>query len=115
MATVNITVTNDADFYRMFQYLQASGAPINLTGVQMEMMLRRHAEDDVALLHISTGTGEVVIVDAPNGFFSVRITQDVLVRLPLGDYEHSLIMTQTAGNKHRVWSGAFTNNAGPTR
>ena len=64
MAIVNITVTNDADFYRTFQYLMSSsGAPINMGGASLEMMLRRHAADVEALLRLATDTGEIVVTD----------------------------------------------------
>jgi hypothetical protein len=115
MAVVNITVENDADFYRVFQYVMASaGTPINITGASMEMMLRRHAEDAEALLRLATDTGEIVITDPANGLFSVTIRQDVLERLGLGSFDQSNIMT-LAGYKTKIWSGTLVNNAGPTR
>ena len=43
MATVNITTENDADFYRTFVWQTVDGAPIDMTGMALEMMLRRHA------------------------------------------------------------------------
>jgi hypothetical protein len=115
MSTVNITVTNDADFYRAFQYVtSATGAPIDITGTSMEMMLRRHAEDVDALLRLGTDTGEIVLYDPAHGFFTVMIRQDTLERLGLGSYDHSLIMTQL-GLKIKIWDGTLVNNAGPTR
>jgi hypothetical protein len=115
MATVNITVENDADFYRAFQYVAAdSGTPINITGGTMEMMLRRHAEDAEALLRLATDTGEIVITNAAQGAFTVFIEQLVLERLGLGSFDHSNILT-LGGLKIKVWSGTLINNAGPTR
>jgi hypothetical protein len=115
MATVNITVTNDADFYRMFQYVQTpSNTPIDMTGASLEMMLRRHAEDAEALLRLGTDTGEIVMTDPLHGFFTILITQDTLAHLGLGSFDHSNIMTQGT-LKTKIWSGTLTNNAGPTR
>jgi hypothetical protein len=115
MATVNITVENDADFYRTFQYVMAtSGTPINITGASLEMMLRRHAEDVDAVLRLGTDTGEIVLIDPVNGLFTVLITQDTLAHLALGSYDHSNIMT-LGGFKTKIWSGTLINNAGPTR
>jgi hypothetical protein len=115
MAVVNITVTNDADFYRKFQYLMdTSGAPINMTGASLEMMLRRHAADVEALLRLATDTGEIVLINPALGLFTVLIRQDELERLGLGSFDHSNIMTQ-GGLKTKIWSGTLTNNAGPTR
>ena len=114
MATVNISVENDADFYRLFQYITTDGTPIDMTGGSMEMMLRRRAEDETALLRLATDTHEIVMTDPVNGFFSVLILQGTLLRLGLGDFAHSNIMTR-GGYKTRIWSGTLTNNAGPTR
>jgi hypothetical protein len=114
MTTVNITVENDADFYRTFAYQTVSGVPIDLTGATMWMMLRRHASDNTAELRLGTDTGEIVLVDAVNGLFSVRIMQDTLERLGLGDFDHSLIASSGI-YKLNIWSGTFTNNPGASR
>jgi len=114
MAIVNITVENDADFYRVFQYQTVAGVPINITGTAFEMMLRRHAKDEVAVMRLATDTGEIVLTDPTQGKFSVLIRQENLERLGLGEYDHSNIMTR-GGYKTKIWSGLFTNNAGPTR
>ena len=114
MAIVNITVENDADFYRTFVWQTVDGAPIDMTGMSLEMMLRRHASDETAVLRLATDTGEIVLIDPVNGEFTLRIAQDTLVRLGLGDFDQSNIATRN-GFKVRIWSGALTNNAGATR
>jgi hypothetical protein len=115
MATVNITVENDADFYRVFQYVTTdSSTPINITGCSMEMMLRRHASDEEAVLRLATDSGDFVLTDPANGFFTLMIRQHVLARLALGSYDQSNIMT-LGGFKTKIWGGTLTNNAGPTR
>jgi len=114
MAIVNITTYNDADFYRTFIWQTASEIPIDLTGGTMEMMLRKHAEDQVAVIRLGTDTGEIVFDDPVVGRFSLRVLQLVLERLGVGEFEHSNIFSKD-GAKTRVWSGSFTNKAGPTR
>lgn len=114
MAIVNITTENDADFNRTFVWQTAALVPINMTGMTLEMMLRRHAEDVTAELRLATDTGEITLLDPVNGKFAVRITQSVLERLGLGDFDHSNIASYS-GNKVRIWSGTLTNNAGATR
>ena len=114
MAVVNIIVENDADFYRTFIWQTVAGVPIDLTGGMMEMMLRRHAEDATAELRLGSDTGEILFTNPTVGQFTVRISQDTLVRLELGAYDQSNIFTRS-GLKVRVWSGTLTNNAGPTR
>jgi hypothetical protein len=114
MAIVNITVENDADFYRTFIWQSVDGAPIDLTGGLLEMMLRRRASDDTALLRLGSDTGEIALVNPTAGQFTVRIPQLTLQQLGLGDFDQSNIFSRN-GFKVRVWSGTLTNNAGPTR
>jgi len=77
-------------------------------------MLRRHAADDTAVLRLATDSGDFVLTDPVNGYFTLRIPQSVLERLGTGSYDHSNIMT-SGSNKTKIWSGTFTNNPGPTR
>lgn len=114
MAIVNITVYNDADFYRQFVYQTIAGVPIDLTGVSMVMKLRRHAEDATAFLTLSTDTGEITITNAIGGQFTILIAQDNLLELSLGPYEQSLIMT-FSGLKKKIWTGSLVVEAGPSR
>jgi hypothetical protein len=114
MTTVNITVNNDADFYRTFRWQTTAGSPIDMTGMELEMMLRRHAKDVAAVLRLGTDTGEIVLTDSLGGTFTVRIGQEQLERLGLGDYDQSLIASRNS-RKVSVWNGLLTNNAGPTR
>jgi hypothetical protein len=114
MAIVNITTHNDADLYRAFVWQTVDGAAIDLTGGSMEMMLRRRAEDQVAVMRLATDTGDIVFTNPVAGQFTVRIAQAELERLGLGDFDHSNIFSRS-GNKIRVWSGTLTNNAGATR
>jgi hypothetical protein len=114
MAIVNITVQNDADFYRTFIWQTLAGKPIDLTGGTMVMMLRRHAADQAAVLRLGSDTQEIKFTDPVNGAFTVRIAQGTLERLALGDFDQSNIFTRS-GYKVRVWAGTLTNNAGATR
>jgi len=81
MAVVNITTYNDADFYRTFIWQTLAGVPIDLTGGTMEMMLRKRAEDQVAVMRLGSDTGEIAFIEPTNGKFTVRISQYELERL----------------------------------
>jgi hypothetical protein len=114
MSIVNISTYNDADFNRTFVWQTLEETPINLTGGTMEMMLRKRKEDDVAVLRLGTDTGELIYTSPTTGQFALYITQAALERLEVGEYDHSLIFSK-AGQKIRVWSGTFNNQAGATR
>ena len=116
MSIVNITTTSDADFFRGFAYQDTLGVPIDLTGNTMRMGVRRNADDvsEVLLLTTDSGGG-LTITDAPNGKFSVWITQDQLLHLSPAQYVHSLIRTRPDGMQLKIWEGSLTNAAGPSR
>jgi hypothetical protein len=114
MAIVNITTYNDADFYRTFVWQTLAGVAIDLTGGTMEMMFRRRAADQVAVMRLATDTKEIVFTNPVSGQFTVMITQYNLERLGLGEFDQSAIFNRN-GYKVRVWSGTLTNNAGATR
>jgi hypothetical protein len=63
---------------------------------------------------LTTENGGLAISDPPNGLFTVYISQDQLVAMQVGDYEHSLIRMK-AGAQLRIWSGTMTINAGASR
>jgi hypothetical protein len=121
MAICDITCWNDADFIRGFIYqtLLADGVtpgpPVDLTGNTMRMGIRFHASDVNEELLLTTENGGITITDAPNGKFTVTITEGQLQQLPLGPYEHSLVRITPAVQHLRVWSGTLTNNAGASR
>jgi hypothetical protein len=121
MAICTITVENDADFIRGFQYLTqnpdgTTGAPIDLTGNMLRMGLRHHAEDVEEDLLLTTENGAFTITDAPNGKFTLWITNEqILENLQLVTYDHSLIRITPSGLQLRIWSGTLTVTAGPSR
>jgi hypothetical protein len=115
MAIVNIWTENDADFNRSFLYQTTSSVPIDLTGSSLRMMLRQNASDVTVWLSLTSDPGGgITIIDAPNGSFSVLITQAQLEQLPVNDYQHSLIMT-VGPQQTKIWNGTLTNSAGPSR
>ena len=99
----------------VYQTTDATPLPIDLTGNTMRMGIRVHAEDAIEELLLTTENGGLSITDAPNGKFTVWITQAQLLQLALGQYDHSLIRITSTGLKLRVWSGTLTNTAGASR
>src|SRR6516164_4784488 len=111
MAIVDITCWNDADFIHGFVYAEqlpdgSVGPPIDLTGNTMRMGVRFHAEDVIEELQLTTENGGLTITDAPNGKFTVLITQTQLLQMTVRSYEHSLVR-DTGTNTLRIWSGSL--------
>lgn len=114
MTIVNITTENDADFYRSFIYQDGGGNPIDLTGSQLDMKLRRNVEDATVFLELSTTTGEIALLNPLAGNFTILIVKESLLELSAGDYAQSLIRT-VSGLRTRIWHGILTNTLGPSR
>jgi hypothetical protein len=78
------------------------------------MGVRKNADDVNEVLLLTTENGGLTITDPVNGLFTVWIKQLDLERLPLDDYQHSLIRI-VSNLQLRIWSGTLTINAGPSR
>jgi len=88
--------------------------PIDLTGTSMHMSVRRKAADVTVELKLTTVDGSIVYVNSIAGQFQLTISQEKLLQLEPGTYEHSLIMTSGV-TQTRIWSGVLTHSAGPSR
>jgi hypothetical protein len=119
MPTVDITCENDSDFARGFAYLLVNadgsdGPPVDLSSNTMRMGIRRHATDVIEELLLTTENNGIAITNPQGGKFTVFITNDQLLQLPIGTYDHSLIRMVASATYH-VWSGTLTVNAGASR
>ena len=112
---VNFTTYNDADFAQNFVYQTALGAPIDLTGNTLHMMIRTRADDATVFCDLSSSNGDFVILDSPIGGFYVYIAEAVLLKLPVGEYVHSMIREDSYGHRVEMWRGTWVHAAGPTR
>jgi hypothetical protein len=125
-ATVNITVENDADFYQVFQYTLADGVtPISIIGATFLFGVRRSIGDAGMLFNVSSvasASGQIQIVDGPNGKFGLWIAKARLRAGPAGVWVQSMIITQPAAPSAfpptlstPIWNGSFTINPGASR
>jgi hypothetical protein len=114
MSSVDLITENDADFYRWFMYQTMDGAPIDMTGASLLMRVRRFAADVAVVMECSTDNSSFVIIDAPNGTFTLMIKQTDLVQMQVGSYDQSLVMTLN-GIKQHIWTGHLIINAGASR
>jgi hypothetical protein len=115
MPIVNITTESDHDFYRQFVYEQSDGTPIDLTGSVMWMTVRKHATDATAVFKVSTVEGDIVLTDAVNGTFTLRLSQELLLPIEPGEYVQALIRQPPGGMHLKVWSGTLIHAAGVGR
>lgn len=97
-AQVNITVENDADFFQVFQYTLADGVtPINIVGTTFTFGVRRSLNDAGTLFKVTStvsSSGQIQIVDGPNGKFGLWIARAQLLAAPLGTWAQSMLINQ---------------------
>lgn len=78
----NFTIEQGADFNPIITYRNpppdpddpdTPGAPINITGFAIRMQVRTGSKTGTLVLDMSTGGGEIVIIDALNGQFQFAV------------------------------------------
>lgn len=113
---VNINTYSDADFSQSFFYKTIALSPIDLFDYPLRMMVRVNPADATTWIECSTWNGRIVITDHVAGAFTLTIPLSVLVNLPVGVYNHSLIQTQPVTFARKdIWRGTLTHAAGATR
>jgi hypothetical protein len=125
MPTADFTLTNDADFYQVFQYTLADGVtPINISTASFVLGVRRSVGDAGSLFRVTStasSSGQIQIVDGPNGKFGLWIAQAQLLAAPLGTWAQSLVITLPPTSLFpptlnlEVWSGSLTIMNGASR
>src|SRR6266699_27518 len=119
---VNLNTYSDSDFIQSFLYKTVGLAPINLLDYPLRMMVRVNPVDATTWIECSTWNGRIVITDSIGGAFTLTIPISILLTLPVGVYNHSLIQTQASSTstsvssaRKDIWRGTLTHSAGPTR
>jgi|SRR5579871_4349404 len=126
-ATVDITVTNDGDFYQVFQYTLPDGVtPIPIVGATFTFGVRRSLADTGVLFTVTSAlsdAGQIQIVDGPNGKFGLWIAETKLQKAPVGIWQQSMVVKIPAAGPSSfpptlltpIWSGSITINDGASR
>ena len=122
MPIVNLTTVSGTDYSQGFIYQSSDGGtppvitPIDLTGCELRLSVRRLATDVEALVAIgSSDEGGIEITDALNGMFRILITRAILDRIPAGSYVQNLVRKRADdGLIDQIWTGALTHTVGPT-
>jgi hypothetical protein len=123
-ATVNFETYTDADFSKAFMLRVGDTFYFDFTGYELMMMVRKHPDDVEVFVSLSTAPGDgIELSEAADGTtpgqlttINILIRRDQFVKMPAGEYVHSLIMVEQATGLHDdVWRGTITHAIGPTR
>jgi hypothetical protein len=112
---MDFAVTNNAASGRRFAVKDAAGSPVNITGWQFRMHVRREAASRVVEVEFSSAAGDFVVIDAAAGQFQVVFAAAKLAQLPAQTYVHDLVITPPDAERKRLYRGTFTVEQGVTR
>jgi hypothetical protein len=103
--TMNISLNED--WIVPFQYgsYAADGVtvdPIDLTGSLLKLEIRVLETDHEALVSVFSPSNGIAINDAVNGYFTISIARDLLIRLAAGTYVADLVRLMPNGFQERI-------------
>ena len=123
--SVDITVQTDADFYQQFQYMLPDNVtPIPIIAATFVFGVRRSIGDSNTLFRVTStlsSSGQIQIIDGPNGIFGLWIAQAQIAAAPVGTWSQSMIINQPATSVFPpalaipIWNGDLTITLGPSR
>lgn len=76
-------IARNEDWLDGFEIKDTDGDPVNLTGIRMDMQVRRAATDPQVLLEASTITGRIVTGGASNNVLAFVILKELVAGFPL--------------------------------
>lgn len=104
---VDITMEQGATFEMSFVWAndEAGTQPIDLTGAQMRMQVRRQQQSDVLIEAVSPTE---IVLGGLSGTVAVTITDEVTSLLPLKKCRYDMEAEMPDGKVHRVIEGSVT-------
>lgn len=110
-----LAIAKNWDWIHAFVLQDNVTAPIDLTDVELRMMIRKHETDHEALISITSAnadpsyqTSSIVVHSPENGFFTIVIKRKSMGRLFPGHYVSDLVLTRPDGVQYRLWDASPT-------
>jgi len=100
-----MNIAKNADWIAGFQLTDGVN-PIDLTGSDFRMFIRKNDDDNEATVTVQTPDDGIQLDDAHNGMFSIVITRAKLARLFPGNYVSDLIRYRPDGAAERLWDAS---------
>lgn len=89
--------------------------PVDLTGKQLYMQVRKSHKSPVPLLDLSTLNSGITVTSPATGTFVCHATADVMATVPAGTWVWDLEAHESNGNVVPVLEGSFTVEPEVTR
>ena len=91
-----------------WQFTMTTSPVVDLTGSTIELQIRRQT-DNVAIVTAAIGSG-ITVSSPTSGVATVRITAAQTLAIPVGVYNHGVVITTSGGQKVPWVSGTLTVN-----
>ena len=88
----DFAVRNNADWRQPF-HLADGGQDWDLTGAAITMALKKQKTPGAPELVLTTGDG-IVVLDAAQGLFEIRVLESAMAALAPGYYDHDCLIVQ---------------------
>lgn len=110
----NMTCDQGATFIREIAVTDADGNPVNYTGFEAEMQVRKTHGDPTSVVDLTTGNGRITIVGAA-GQVKIMLTDEETAQITPRSYVYDLLLVTPTGEKDRILEGQFIVTPGVTR
>ena len=97
-----------ATYFQNFQFV-SGGLVLDISGAQFVAAIRKQKSDpDPPLLTMSTATGELTVIDGPNGILQMALTKPQTTKLPLGYVWSDFMRIDQTDAPRRYFGARFT-------
>jgi len=117
MGELNITIQQGATFSLPLTWVDPDGDPIDLTGYDLRMQVRRNVADlepGDPLVDLTIGEG-ITVTSAVGGAFTLRIAPTTTAILPIGPWVYDVEAESSGGDVTRLLEGRATVSGEVTR
>lgn len=132
---MNLITYSDEDYAQVFRMVVGSTYKDFKNSI-LYMMVRKLPEDPEVFIYLESNQlgislgqdgidvyqydeyisgDDIISGDQPYTVFAVIISRNTLMRMPPGEYVHSLIEERTDGLREALWRGTLIHSIGPTR
>ena len=101
----NIVIEQNADFSHTFPYIDATGTPLDATGVTFSGAVRKH--------HLSANS-YLFTFTAANGSITVSMLDSETGYIDAGRHVYDIVAVDLNQNTNRIYEGVATVNPGVT-
>lgn len=106
-AKLNLQVNQAASFSQPLQWL-SDDVPVNLAGYTFRMAAKAKVTDQTTALQLSSEDGGVLVANAAQGKFEIKLSRAQTTALTQRNYVYDLLAIAPNGDGYRLLEGSIT-------